>query len=103
MDTKGAARGKMMGFVFMLDRTKENGFQLIVTAAAPQRTSDIQLFVRKQAGTKLPIGSQTQAVARMAEMPAHGLNKSDFSPGAFESISLCRAIHAFSIDRNQVT
>ena len=45
MNPKGAARGKMVGFVFILHRTKEDGFQFIVTTAAPQGTLDIQLFI----------------------------------------------------------
>jgi len=70
----------------MLYSIQKHGLQFVITTAASQRASDIQLFIRKQAGPELSIGSQAQTVAGMAEMLAHGLDKSDFTDSSLDSV-----------------
>jgi hypothetical protein len=79
---------------FVPYRFKKNISQFIVSRTRPQRTFDIFMVVGQQTGPELSACRQPQAIASITKVMAQCMDKSDFTFGAFKTISLSRAVIA---------
>ena len=66
------------------DGGPEYFYDALIAATLAHGLLDIHLAVRKKTGPQVTVRRQAQAVARGAEMTAHGPDEADLPGGAFE-------------------
>ena len=77
-----------MPFGFRFQSHKESFFQILVTAPFSNNFLYINLFIRKEACSNLPIGSESKPVAVATEMTTHSPDQTNFSASAIKTESL---------------
>ena len=77
----------MMSFGFRSQSHKESCFQILVTASFSNNFLYVNLFIRKEACSDLPIGSESKPVAVATEMTTHSPDQTNFSSGAIKTES----------------